>query len=134
MVHYVHNVSFLTHTNPLFFKFNLSDLQDIVKYQTVLFMYNICYNLLLKHLQRMFYEIEGGHNLRGTPNFKICRIWTTVKRFCISVPGVKQWNKLSLELNNVQPSTSFPMKNLGGNTPKNYLWKGNLSYWPILKV
>lgn len=37
-------------------------------------------------------------NLRGTLTFKICSIRTTMKRFYITVKGVKQWSKLNMEL------------------------------------
>lgn len=40
-----HDTSFLTHNNSLFVKSNLLNLQDIVNYQIVLFIYKIHNNL-----------------------------------------------------------------------------------------
>lgn len=53
---------------------------------------NICYHLLPKQLQEIFYGREGEYWISKYG------IWTTMKRFCITVAGVNQWNKLNVEL------------------------------------
>ena len=49
--------------------------------------------MLPKNIQAMFSEREGGYKLRGQLNFKVGRTRTTKKSFCISIYGVKLWNK-----------------------------------------
>ena len=50
-------------------------------------------NKLPANIQKMFTQIEGSYFLRGLLNFKMKKVRTTRKSFCISVRGVKLSNK-----------------------------------------
>ena len=89
----IHNTGYLEHTNSLFLQSKVLKLIDLVEFQTAVFMFKARNNLLPGIIQKMFFEREGGYNLRGMSNFK-----TTRKSFCLSVSGVKLWNKLNYEL------------------------------------
>ena len=61
-------------------------------------MFKVRHSLLHGNIQKMFSEREGGYDLRGRGNFKTNRCRTTRKRLCLSVCGVKLWNKLNENL------------------------------------
>lgn len=94
----VHNVKFREHTNILFLKSKMLKLFDLVEFKTAQFMYKARYRLLSGNIQNMFYEREGGYNLRGELNFKYLSVCTTMKKYCISICGVKLWNSLHVKL------------------------------------
>jgi len=49
-------------------------------------------------IQKLFTDRVGGYDYRENLNFRTLRVRTTLKRMCISVSGVKVWNKLQKEL------------------------------------
>ncbi len=61
-------------------------------------MYRATNNLLPVNIQACFFQREGGYNLRGELKLKHLYARTTLKTFCISVCGVKLWNRLAGEL------------------------------------
>ena len=94
----IHKVTYLEHTDPLFIQSNLLKFTDIVAYQTAIIMYKAKNRQLPGNIQHLFRNREGGYYLRGEGNFTILSIRTKMKSFCISITGVKLWNKLSEEL------------------------------------
>ncbi len=68
-------------------------------------MYKARNNLLPGNIQKLFFEREGGYNLRRKLNLKILSVRTALKTFYISICGVKLWNGMSVELK-VCPSMS----------------------------
>jgi len=58
----------------------------------------------------LFYEREGGYDLREITNFKIQRYRTARKRFCITNSGVRQWNRLSMDLKQCPNINQFKNK------------------------
>lgn len=97
-VRIVHNVGFREHTNLLFVKSKFLKFFDIVDLQTAQIMYKASNKLLPGNIQKMFYEREGGYNLRGKLNLKTLTVRTTLKKFCLSICGVKLWNSLNVHL------------------------------------
>ena len=73
-------------------------LPDLVEFQTAQLMFKAKNNKLPANIQKMFTQIEGSYFLRGLLNFKMKKVRTTRKSFCISVCGVKLWNGLKEEL------------------------------------
>ena len=64
-------------------------------------MYKAKNNLLSGNVQKLFCEREGRYNLRGKLNLKILKVRTTLKGFCITICGVKLWNKLCVEIKQI---------------------------------
>lgn len=62
-------------------------------------MYKAKNNLLPGDIQQLFLNREGRYNIRAKCNFKQLCVRTTLKSFCVSICGVKLWNRLSSELN-----------------------------------
>ncbi len=90
----INKIGYRDHTNSLFlFKFI-----DLVHFQTAQIMYKAKNNLLPGNIQKMFLNGEERYNLRRECNFKHLYVRTTLRSFCISVCGVKLWNRLSLVL------------------------------------
>ena len=79
----IHYVSFYEHTNPLFLKSKILKFEDLVEINIFQIMFKAANELLPEHIQKMFFEREGGFNLRGQFNLRICSIHTTRKSFCI---------------------------------------------------
>ena len=69
-------------------------LPDLVEFQTAQLMFKAKNNKLPANIQKR----EGSYFLRGLFNFKMKKVRTTRKSFCISVCGVKLWNGLKEEL------------------------------------
>ena len=61
-------------------------------------MYKAANNLLPINIKNFFKGRDGGYQLRGSNNFKVIKIRTNRKRFCISFSGVKIWNGMCEEL------------------------------------
>ena len=99
----IHKVSYLEHTNVLFFQSKLLKFTDIVSYQTAIIMYKARNHLLPANIQQLFRDREGGYDLRGNFDFKTLNRKSTMRSFCISMIGVKIWNSLS-EVHKQSPS------------------------------
>lgn len=59
------------------------------------------------NMQKLFTDRVGGYDYRENLNFRTLRVRTTMKRMCISVSGVKVWNKLQKELKQSPSKTLF---------------------------
>ncbi len=70
----------------------------MVHFQTAQVMYKAKNYLLRGNIQKLFLKGEERYNLRRECNFKHIYVRTTLRNFCISVCGVKLWNRLSLVL------------------------------------
>jgi len=88
------------HTSPIFFKFNLLNIYDIIKYQSMSFMYKVNCQLLPDNLQCFFKLNNAVHkyNTKQSSHFaiKFCR--TTHRSFSLSIQGPRYWNSLPIEL------------------------------------
>ena len=83
---------------------------DIIEYKTAMIMYKARYNNLPGNIQKMFFDREGGYNLRGELNVKTLYARTTLKSFCISICGVKLWNSRPIEVETKQCSNIHKFK------------------------
>jgi hypothetical protein len=106
----IHNAEYRDHTHALFIQSKLLKFIDLVKYQSAQIMFKAKNNLLPRNIQILFRVREGGYNLRGTHNFKVNRIRTTRKSFCISSSGVKLWNSLNDELKQCPNINQFKIR------------------------
>ena len=77
---------------------SLSGNGALVHFQTAQIMYKAKNNLLPSNIQKLFFYRVGGYNLRGEFNLKHQRARTTLKSFCLSVCGVRLWNRLGVGL------------------------------------
>lgn len=94
----MHNVGFRDHTNALFIKSSLLKLEDLVKLKSLIILYKARNNQLPSNIQQLFANREGGYNLRGTLNFKVQCVRTTLKSQCITRRSVNLWNNLDNDL------------------------------------
>ena len=94
----VNNVGFQEHTNSLFLLLNTLKLIDMVNFKTAQIIFKARNNLLPGNIQNMFFEREGGYNLRGEHKLKQLLIKTTRRSQCIAICGVKLWNGLDREI------------------------------------
>ena len=94
----IHNTGYRDHTNSLFLKSKTLKFTDLVHFQTAQIMYKAKNNLLPSNIQKLFFYRVGGYNLRGEFNLKHQRARTTLKSFCLSVSGVRLWNRLGVGL------------------------------------
>ena len=81
-----------SHTNPLFFKFRLLKMLDIVKLNTGIVMYKAYYGKLNSRLGKLF--TKNTTNTRQGNKFYVQFKRTTLKSFSISRCGVTLWNSL----------------------------------------
>lgn len=103
----IHNTGYREHTNLLFLKSKTFKFIDLVHFQTAQIMYKAIHNKLPGNIQKLFFNREGGYNLRGECNLKHQRARTTIKGFCVSVCGVRLWNSLGVELKRCPSMTQF---------------------------
>ena len=80
---------------------------DMVKYQTMQFMYKAKNNKLPGNIQQLFSLEDVHYNLRRTFNFKRTRNRTTMRGFSLSICGVRMWNALKVELKKCQSMYQF---------------------------
>lgn len=103
----IHKTGYRDHTNPLFLKSKILKFTDLVHFLTAQIIYKAINNLLPDNILKMFSKRERGYNLRGELNLKHPRIRTTLKSFCISVCGVKLWNRLSKDMKQCPSMAQF---------------------------
>ncbi len=77
--------------NTLFLKSHTLKFRDLVKFKTALIMFKARNNLYPDNIQKLFWDREGGYNLRGELNFKKHCVRTTKKNMWKSVCGVDLW-------------------------------------------
>ena len=106
----IHIVTYHEHTNQLFIQSKTLKFPVLVEFKTAQTIFKARNYMLPKNIQAMFSEREGRYKLRGQLNFKVHHTRTTKKSFCISIYGVKLWNKLSVEVQKSQSIRQFKNK------------------------
>ena len=106
----IHNTGYRENTNPLFSKSKILKLTDLVSFQTAQIMYRATNNILPVNIQACFFPREEGYNLRGELNLKHLYARSTLKTFCISICGVKLWNRLAEELRQCLTMSKFKQR------------------------
>lgn len=106
----IHNVGYQEHTNSLFLQSKLLKFTDIADYQTAQIMYKAKNDLLPINIQKLFSIHEGSYNLRGKINFSLTLFRTNRKSFCVSVSGVRLWNRFAMELKQCPNMKQFKMR------------------------
>lgn len=87
----VNNAGYQEHTNSLFLQLNALKFMDMVNFKTAQVMFKARNRLLPVNIQNMFFDREGGYNLRGQLNFRKLLVHTTMKSKCITICGVNLW-------------------------------------------
>jgi len=97
------------HTKPMFQKYKLLNIYDIITYKSMCFMYKVKYNLLPINLQCMFDSTEDrhNHNTRQVGNFAIKSCRTVKKSLCLSIKGPKIWNTLPQNIKSSRTLNTF---------------------------
>lgn len=83
-----------------------------MEFKTIQIMNKTKKNLLPGNIPEMFGETEGGSDLRVKLNVQIHKVCTRFKSVCMTICGVKLWNKLCGDKTNIkQNSVSNRKKN-----------------------
>uniref|UniRef100_A0A3Q3EDH9 Reverse transcriptase domain-containing protein n=1 Tax=Labrus bergylta TaxID=56723 RepID=A0A3Q3EDH9_9LABR len=94
----INKAEYYDHTNLLFLHSRTIKFIDLVDYQVAQIMFKARNKLLPGNIHELFFDREGGYNLREKLNFKMLAVRTTLKSQCISIGGVKLWNGMNTEL------------------------------------
>uniref|UniRef100_A0A3Q3EUW8 Reverse transcriptase domain-containing protein n=1 Tax=Labrus bergylta TaxID=56723 RepID=A0A3Q3EUW8_9LABR len=94
----INKAEYYDHTNLLFLHSRTIKFIDLVDYQVAQIMFKARNKLLPGNIHKLFFDREGGYNLREKLNFKMLAVRMTLKSQCISIGGVKLWNGMSTEL------------------------------------
>ena len=87
----------MSHTKPIFYHLKMLAVQDMVNFNSMVFMYKVYNSLLPANILLYFQKVNASHNhniRKKNGNFKIRFSRTTKKSDCISVKGPKIWNDL----------------------------------------
>uniref|UniRef100_A0A1A8GC74 Helentron 4 helitron-like transposon replicase/helicase/endonuclease n=1 Tax=Nothobranchius korthausae TaxID=1143690 RepID=A0A1A8GC74_9TELE len=94
-------------SNPLFMELKTLKFYDLVDYNILKFMYNANKRNVPAGLIKRFSKKHSKYDLKGHEVFNIPRYRLLVKEHCVSVYGVKLWNKLSTEIKNAKTILTF---------------------------
>ena len=101
----VHSVGRIAHTCNLFHKSKALKFFDIVKFKSLILMYNAKLSLLPCNIQSYFKFNNTTTRQQGLFSHISCR--TTKKSHCLSIKGVKLFNNLPKWLQNISTINSF---------------------------
>ena len=84
------------HSAPIFFKYNLLNVYDLIEYNSMCFMYKIYYKILPSNLQQRFNMAKDIHShvTRQSNKFSIKYCRTKQRSFLMTIKGPKNWNNL----------------------------------------
>ena len=94
----IHKAHYREHTNRLFIKSRVLKLEEIVKLQTLLFMFRAKIKTLPVNLQGLFEASSESGESRRKYDFKHQFARTNQKQMCPSVIGIRMWNSLDNDL------------------------------------
>ena len=96
------------HTLPLFSKHKLLKFSDIVQFKTLLIMHKAKEGSLPANIQ-LFFKIKPSSNVntRQEGKFYVLFARTKLKSKCISICGVKLWNKLNSNISGIKSFNNF---------------------------
>ena len=90
-----------SHTRPMFYQLNTLAIQDMVDFNSMVFVYKVYNNLLPANIMLYYQKVNASHyhNTRmKNCNFQIRFSRTTKKAECISIKGPKMWNDLPADI------------------------------------
>ena len=94
-VRIVCNVDYQHPSNVLFIELHVLKLHDLIELRTAMIMYKAKTGCLPVNLQTMFHmNLERIHDTRYSTNVRQVFARTTKKATCITVHGIKLWNKI----------------------------------------
>ena len=101
-------VGFKDHTSPLFKKYHMLKLSDIICMNTGVLMFRIMRSKVLPNLN-LFMPVNAIHyyNTRNTASIFITQCRTNYRKHSLKYTGAKLWNKLPLTLKNCNCINSF---------------------------
>ena len=94
------------HTSPLFKKLKILKFSDLVNYKIGMLMYKAKYESLPSNIQQLFINKQeiSYYSTRQKHKFAVKYARTSIKSKCLSVCGVKLWNKVP---SSISPDSSF---------------------------
>ena len=103
--------SYTAHTEPIFKRFKILNLEKLYKLETAKFMFQTNQENHSNFLQKEFIKTSKlhCHNTRQSSNlgFSLPSITTNFKKNFLTFDGVKLWNSLPIELKNTRNKHSF---------------------------
>ena len=105
-------VDFNDHTNPLFSRLNIMKFNDIVRFQTVIFMYDFHHGNLPHNFNSFFSLVNKRHSYNTTlasvnSNYSLPIVKTNYGKFNIRFTATKLWNSLDETLRNLKKRPLF---------------------------
>ena len=97
----------LAHTTPLFSGLKLLKFEDLVSLKISSFMFRVRNNNVPVNIEKYFCLKATRYGLRQSENFQVKFVRTTRKSQCLSVYGVKLFNKLDQSLKQTKTLTKF---------------------------
>ena len=89
------NVDYQHPSNALFIELHVLKLHDLIELRTAMIMYKAKTGCLPVNLQTMFHmSLERIRDTRNSKNVRQVFARTTKKANCITVHGIKLWNKI----------------------------------------
>ena len=112
MVPIISFADFWDHLNPLFIRLNILKFNDIVKFQTAIFMHNFYHGTLPDTFNSFFSLVSTRHNYNtrlasNKTNYSLPSARTNYGKFNIRFSAIKVWNSLN---ENLRHSTKAKFK------------------------
>ena len=96
------------HTLPLYSKYKLLKFSDIVQFKTLLIMRKAKEGSLPDNIQLFFkIKLSSNVNTRQEGKFYVVFARTKLKSKCISICGIKFWNKLNSNISGIKSFKKF---------------------------
>lgn len=83
---------------------------DLARLKTAILCFNASKLTLPRNIQRLFSLRNTGYALRGYSLFILPVVKTTKRSWCVSVCGVKLWNKLDNDLKQCTTIYTFKLR------------------------
>ena len=108
------------HTNILFRDLRILKLNDLIKFKTCIFMFNV-YNDSIPHNLTEYFPKRANrcHQSKSRYNFVQKFVRTTTKQMTLSITGVKLWNGLTDDFKTCKNLNSFK-RNLKSSLMSSY--------------
>ena len=108
----IKNTSYNAHTDPLFSELNILKFEQVVKLDTLKFMYKVVNDMLPKNIQNKFILNEKIHiyNTRQKLDVHIHSTNTQIAHNSLVSHGPELWSKLDISLKNLPSMQSFKRK------------------------
>ena len=101
-VRIIDKTDYKEHTSPIFKKYSILKLADLIDFHSCILMFKASNNMLPANVQEQFSRNEEIHkyNTRNKDKFHVKSVSSNLKYMSVNVAGVKLWNSLDREIRN----------------------------------